>query len=107
MQSRVTVRARDRNAVPACLGGIASLALADQHHPGGLASLGGQLQPPPGGQRQRLRRLSDHQPDSGAAQGFLDGPQKIDLAHGADDVQPVGYTFGQATQHWQMPRTRG
>ena len=107
MQSRVPVRPRHRCRVPAGFGGIAAGGLADQHQPGGASRLGCKLQPPPGGQRQRLLRLGDHQSHRPRAQRLLDRPEQVGLVRRADHQQPFAHAIGQAAQHRQVRRMGG
>ena len=82
MQSRVRRGVGQRFAPPTGHCGITASVLSGQHQAGGAASLSGKLQAAACAQRQRFLGLSDDERNRGRAQGFLDAPQKIDLALG-------------------------
>ena len=71
---------------PAGLSGVASPTLPDEQKPCGSARLSSQLQPSARGQRYRLFRRGDNQPDRTGPEGFLDRPKQIHFAAGLDEM---------------------
>ena len=101
MTSRVR-RAGQRFTFPAGLCGVASPALPDEQKPGGSTCLRCQLKPPAHGQRDRLLRCGDDQPDRAGAEGFLDRPQQIRFAAGLNQMQTLRNAAWQGTRHRQI-----
>ena len=98
MTSRVCW-SRQRFTFPAGLGGVASPALPDEQKPGGSTRLRCQLKPSAHGQRDRLLRRGDDQPDRAGAEGFLSRPKQIRLVAGFDEMQSLRNTLRQGTRH--------